>query len=688
METFLSIDWNPSINDILDNEFINEERLVQESVMYRILRGTFTNPFDNMEDEYRAVDAETIMSEQNIKTGNKINLTKNTSSSNVSEQETKDKKPNYVPGIIKPPYQFPRMSDLSKKEQAICLRILLKFSGSEKPDLTDEDRGDLQTYLRLKDTINEEQDKYLEFVKGKWDGSGLKIYCEDYINLKWKYKLQNILKLPRYYIESTNIPFVSHKEISVQYISTCLENGYAPIIKLPDLTKPYILRVNSTNLEEKFSISNEYSNHSNMNFKLPVSKDPTCESLAEANEVDLVISSSGLNCFANNVGPNYTKTWLLPVVVKSQNGKNVIYIDKPAPPTCNTVPEKNTWVYKYILRHAMIQLRSATSKRSNNIKVYDDNLFGNIHSENHINLENNYEIASETLNKTKVESKNVDEPSISNENEDLDVLVVKEDACNFDELFGEEDDTSEKINNDMKRYHDNCISYKLFRIGSSSTEQNELMKNTIKDYKILVRTKEDGYEKLTKTTIQKLLLVPKLEHQLALGAEAVTLEEALKQWISLVFRPATCLARIRISAQSSEVIQVEKRTTVSINNEIKRLYNVKAEDSLNVLYNVIQTLSNVNPGRYIIRHTLRNGAFATVYKESDNTGKNVLDLHAIFGHSQYHTIPNPPWPMLDKVVTTPMHKCFQRMPLMFYAPKVSNKRKYKQKNNPSTSQST
>lgn len=240
----------------------------------------------------------------------------------------------------------------------------------------------------------------------------------------------------------------------------------------------------------------------------------------------------------------------------------------------------------------------------------------------------------------------------------------------------------------MKRYHDNCISYKLFRIGSSSTEQNELMKNTIKDYKILVRTKEDGYEKLTKTTIQKLLLVPKLEHQLALGAEAVTLEEALKQWISLVFRPATCLARIRISAQSSEVIQVEKRTTVSINNEIKRLYNVKAEDSLNVLYNVIQTLSNVNPGRYIIRHTLRNGAFATVYKESDNTGKNVLDLHAIFGHSQYHTIPNPPWPMLDKVVTTPMHKCFQRMPLMFYAPKVSNKRKYKQKNNPSTSQST
>lgn len=40
-----------------------------------------------------------------------------------------------------------------------------------------------------------------------------------------------------------------------------------------------------------------------------------------------------------------------------------------------------------------------------------------------------------------------------------------------------------------------------------------------------------------------LLLTPKLEHQVDFGAEAVTLEEALKQWISLIFRPNTSLAR-------------------------------------------------------------------------------------------------------------------------------------------------
>lgn len=191
-------------------------------------------------------------------------------------------------------------------------------------------------------------------------------------------------------------------------------------------------------------------------------------------------------------------------------------------------------------------------------------------------------------------------------------------------------------------------------------------------------------QKLTKTTHQKVLLAPKLEHQIALGAEAVTLEEALKQWISLLFRPGTCLARIRISAQTSEVIQIEKRTTTSINNEIKRLYNVKAEDSLVVLYNLIQTLSNVTPGQYIIRHTVRNGAFATVYKETGVIGKNTLDLHTIYGYDRFNTIPNPPWPMLDKVVVTPMHKCFQRMPLMFYSPKERNHRRFK-KNRPKTS---
>lgn len=48
--------------------------------------------------------------------------------------------------------------------------------------------------------------------------------------------------------------------------------------------------------------------------------------------------------------------------------------------------------------------------------------------------------------------------------------------------------------NDKESCCTSNVSYNLFRIGPSSTEQNGLMKNTIKEYKMLVRIKEDGYE--------------------------------------------------------------------------------------------------------------------------------------------------------------------------------------------------
>lgn len=117
-----------------------------------------------------------------------------------------------------------------------------------------------------------------------------------------------------------------------------------------------------------------------------------------------------------------------------------------------------------------------------------------------------------------------------------------------------------------------------------------------------------------------MMISPKLEHQVSLGAEAVTLEEASKQWASLTFRPDTALLRVRIYPNNFEIIQYERRTAMSVNNEMKRLYNVKGEDSLQLMYNVAETMIKMQPGRYLIRHTPRNGAFASVYKETETCG--------------------------------------------------------------------
>lgn len=123
-----------------------------------------------------------------------------------------------------------------------------------------------------------------------------------------------------------------------------------------------MLRVNSEELRKQFR-PKTHINKSSAHFKLPVSEDPNCQTLAENNNVDLVISSSGLNCLVNNIGSSYSNSWMLPIVIKKHNDKNVIYVDKPAPPVASTIPEKNTWIYKYILKYFFIHTKPITSER-------------------------------------------------------------------------------------------------------------------------------------------------------------------------------------------------------------------------------------------------------------------------------------------------------------------------------------
>lgn len=116
---------------------------------------------------------------------------------------------------------------------------------------------------------------------------------------------------------------------------------------LPKLVQSCKLTMNPEKLLRKYQpcvVFDKETEH----FRLPVSEDEYCEKYALETKADLIISSSGLKCLLNNIDTNHT--WAIPVVIKSHNEKNFIYIDKKLPPLIATVPEKNTWVYKYILR--------------------------------------------------------------------------------------------------------------------------------------------------------------------------------------------------------------------------------------------------------------------------------------------------------------------------------------------------
>ncbi|XP_076645747.1 uncharacterized protein LOC143355113 [Halictus rubicundus] len=677
MDRFLNIDWNQPLEDIIDNTFIEEERLERESVMCRMVTGNFTDPFKNIDEDYENVKINLMEGVQKEldktdENDNAENVKKKKKNQNEVQVKQSKKSKSYVPGIIKPMFKFPKRSKLNTQQQALCLRVLLRFSESNKPKLTQIEREELNKYMDLQKDITEEQTEFLEFAKSKWEERlpSLFVQNEDYVNKCWKSKLRYVHNLPRYYGEVTNIPFVRDKNIEVKFDSVCLHVGELPQITLPSLTGPCYLQVKFRDLNKRFPHKNNNCKKSSLSYKLPVSEDANCQKLAEHNNADIVISSSGLNCLVNNTGPNYSNSWILPVVIKRHNDKNVIYIDKPGPPPANTIPGKNNWIYKYILKYCYIKAQDLTPNSNN--ESDDDNMFDDVTSEEVLKLEEEHDnVVSHTGDHSQLnpmeENENIKKALIedSNINEKIPLNVNIKSELAPSDITDSVTSKIAKSNKGEKTNSDANALYKLFTIGPQSSNKNELMKNVSHEYKMLVRTKTDGFQNLPNDEQKLLLLAPKLEYQYDIGAESVTLEEALKQWISLIFRPHTFLARVRISAITSEVLQIEQRTAMSIRNEIKRLYNIKAEDSLVILHNVIETLSSLSPGRYIIGHTARQGAFAAVYKETDSLGKNSFDLQTIY-NEKFITIPNPPWIPLDKIVTTPMLKFFERMPVMFH----------------------
>ncbi|XP_058791279.1 uncharacterized protein LOC131664315 [Phymastichus coffea] len=48
MEKFQQIDWSTNVEDIVDEKFLNEERLRHESPMYKIMNGNFQDPFQHL----------------------------------------------------------------------------------------------------------------------------------------------------------------------------------------------------------------------------------------------------------------------------------------------------------------------------------------------------------------------------------------------------------------------------------------------------------------------------------------------------------------------------------------------------------------------------------------------------------------------------------------------------------------
>lgn len=132
---------HPALEDIIDNVFIKDERMERESAMYRIMNGNFTNPFEDIESEYADVNVELI--KKYLHEDDEISSDTEDEGNSHKQEHTR----SYVPGIRKLGFHFPRQSHLNKAQQAMCLRVLLRLSNSEKKGMNEEERRELQEYM-------------------------------------------------------------------------------------------------------------------------------------------------------------------------------------------------------------------------------------------------------------------------------------------------------------------------------------------------------------------------------------------------------------------------------------------------------------------------------------------------------------------------------------------------------------
>lgn len=129
----------PSLNDVVDDEFVDTERLERESIMYRTLKDTLTDPFDNIDDDYLNKvtddDIKDAIEEMRKPKGGK-NKKKKPLKACVVEEKKPAQARVYIPGKYKAKnIIFPKSSVLNTEQHAFCLKVFAKISQNQKLDV-------------------------------------------------------------------------------------------------------------------------------------------------------------------------------------------------------------------------------------------------------------------------------------------------------------------------------------------------------------------------------------------------------------------------------------------------------------------------------------------------------------------------------------------------------------------------
>lgn len=158
-------------------------------------------------------------------------------------------------------------------------------------------------------------------------------------------------------------------------------------------------------------------------------------------------------------------------------------------------------------------------------------------------------------------------------------------------------------------------------------------------------------------------IFPKLEYQLTYGVECLSSSEACELWTETLLHSSAESFIAHIDALTSRVALVRKLPDDWICNIS---CGFKPPRSLNILHHLLQKLTRLDEGQYLLRHKVGE-PFVNILKAAHGNGRQgVYNLQQIHSH-----IPPPPasavppWIPVDPSVCLPFHRQHGRVPCTF-----------------------
>ncbi|XP_034249285.1 little elongation complex subunit 2-like isoform X2 [Thrips palmi] len=210
------------------------------------------------------------------------------------------------------------------------------------------------------------------------------------------------------------------------------------------------------------------------------------------------------------------------------------------------------------------------------------------------------------------------------------------------------------------------LTYNLWCLKSEEEENDQ---NQSGEINLLIRSRVDGCEPLDHGKYQPICLASKPEYQLEYGPSIIPLSDLTRQWTKLLIQPNTELARVRVNVQRAELVTLEKRSILEIEEEAQTLYKTALSDNLKCFQQILRELIQLPTGQYLLSHSPQMGSSVELFKASNEA--NVIDwyLPKDYGSRPEIIDYDMPWPEIDTNVILPRHLQIQSMPCTFHSPK-------------------